>query len=162
VRDYFIAVEKTLLRYRADVAQAMEGRIKQLEASQRPLDAETLKTGVIYVIRAAEGVSLHKIGRTKDLAARLRSHSSARADRLEVLFVYKTDAPDRVEACVKGILKGHQYRKYKEVYEADLDTIKKAIDGCGELCTKVQRSSKRAGATTGGGGPQKTFMAFMS
>lgn len=164
VRDYFIAVEKTLLRYRAEVVQAMEGRIKQLEASQRPLDAGTLTTGVIYVIRAAEGVTLHKIGRTKDLATRLRSHSSARADRLEVMFVFKTDVPDRVEACVKAVLKGQRYNKYKEVYEADLSVIKKAIEGCGELCTKVQRSTRRAGANVGGGtqeGSPKTFLALL-
>ena len=134
--------------------QSLEGRIKQLEASQRPLDAAYLNRGVVYVLRAAEGVSLHKVGRTKDLAARLRSHNAARADRLEVLHVYKTDAADRVELCVKAALKGQQYSKYKEVYRADLDVIKHAIHACGELCRRVQRScsARRAGITAQAGG----------
>jgi phage anti-repressor protein/predicted GIY-YIG superfamily endonuclease len=161
VRAYFIAVEKTLFRYRAEIMAAMQARIGRLESNQRPLAASVKRAGVIYVIRASEGTSLYKLGRTTDLAARLRSHSSARADALEVMFVYKTDDVEAVEACAKGVLKGTQYRKYKEVYESDVDTIKKVIEGCGAMVTKVQARHRKASQTGGAADTQaRTFMVF--
>ena len=175
VRAYFIAVEKTLFRYRAEIVDGMQRRIEQLENNQRPLDPSLKRTGVVYVIRAAEHVTAQKLGRngkvneriklgyTGDLATRLRSHGSARADALEVLYVYKTDNMVAVEACAKGALKGKQYRKYKEVYEADVDAIKMVIEGCGQLVSKVQRpinSRHHKGGATGA--LPRTFMAFIT
>ena len=58
VRAYFIAVEKTLLRYRAEIMSGMQKRIMQLENNQRPLDPSLKKTGVVYVIRASEDVTV--------------------------------------------------------------------------------------------------------
>jgi phage anti-repressor protein len=160
VRDYFIAVERTLFRYRAEIVQAMQQRIGQLERNQRPLNASVQKTGLIYVIQSGE--SRVKLGRTGDLAKRLRSHSSALADGMDILYVYKTDDMVAVEACAKSILRKLQYRKYKEIYEADLVAIKSAIEGCGELCNKVQRSMKPTKKTIGGDGRQKHFLVFPS
>lgn len=178
VRAYFIAVEKTLFRYRAEIVEGMQRRIAQLENNQRPLDPSLQRTGVIYVIRAAENVTAaklwrrgsaaaagrFKLGYTGDLAERLRSHGSARADALELMFVYKTDNMAAVEACAKGALKGKQYRKYKEVYEAALDVIKDAIEGCGSLVTKIQQPIRSRGTASEGGGELllRTFMAFVS
>ena len=63
---------------------------------------------------------------------------------MDVLYLYKTEDMLAVEACAKGALKGKQYRKYKEVYEASLDVIKDVIEGCGKLVTRVQKRSKPA------------------
>ena len=174
VRAYFIAVEKTLMRYRSDIVDSMQRRIQVLESNRRPLDASLRKTGVIYVIRVADDkdgmASRFKLGRTRDLASRLRSHASAKADALDVLFVYKTDHVVRVEACVKAVLKGTEYRKFKEIYEADIDTIKRAIDGCGDLCARVQQPTKKRtqkketnGGASGGESHHhhKTFMVVI-
>jgi hypothetical protein len=170
VRAYFIAVEKTLFRYRAEIVDGMRRRIEQLENNQRPIDPSLKRTGVIYVIRAAEGVSANKLSRsvdrvklgyTGDLSARLRSHGSAKADALEVLYVYKTEDMVAVEACAKGVLKSRQYRKYKEVYEADLDVIKEAIEGCGVLVNKVQRPIPKSPKAVGGGDLKRSFVAFL-
>ena len=183
VRAYFIAVEKTLFRYRSEIVEGMQRRIEQLETNQRPMDASLRRTGVVYVIRAAEGMTAQrlgmrvrnmepgsketiervKLGYTGRFNERLRSHGSARADALEVLFVYKTDDMVAVEACAKGVLRGKVYRKYKEVYEADMDAIKAAIEGCGRLVSKVQRPMPRRGAGIVGGSEQstRTFMAFL-
>lgn len=183
VRAYFIAVEKTLFRYRAEIMEGLQRRIDQLENNQRPLDPTLKRTGLIYVVRAAETVTARKLGTrgrsgsvvervklgyTIDFGKRLRSHGSARADALEVLYVYKTDNMVAVEACAKGVLKGKQYRKYKEVYEADMDIITAAIEGCGRLVTKVQQpfSRRSRGGIAAGGGDEsllpRTFMAFVS
>lgn len=159
VRDYFVAVEKTLFRYKAEIVDGMRSRIEELERNQRPRAALSASTpGVIYVLRS--GTSRVKLGRTGDLAARLRTHGSAMADDIEVLYVYKTDNMREVEACVKAVLKKTQYRKYKEIYEADIGTLKNAIEGCGKLCSKVQRSMK---AKVRGGMPHldhKTYLFF--
>lgn len=162
VRAYFLSVEKTLFRYRAEIVDAMQRRIQQLESNQRPLDSTLKQTGVIYVIRAADGVSRFKLGRSKDLMTRLRSHGSASADSLEVMFVYKTDDAVAVEACAMSVLKKHKYRKFKEVYEADIDTIKATIEGCGALVNKVQLPVKRnrRGNTSGGASHTNTFIIF--
>ena len=62
-----------------------------------------------------------------------------------------------------SVLKQHKYRKYKEVYEADLDVIKATIEGCGTLVAKVQRPvrRKRRGETEGGSSATNTFMVFI-
>ena len=179
VRAYFIAVEKTLFRYRSEIIEGMQRRIEQLERNQRPLDDYLKRTGVVYVIRAGEKVTAARLGRLPDLpervklgysgdfARRLQSHGSARADALEVLYVYKTDNMVAVEACAKGALKGKIYRKHKEVYEADLNVIKHVIESCGSLVSKVQQPVAPKRRVNGGAAGQtialpRSFMAFLS
>ena len=161
VRAYFIAVEQTLMRYRADIVEVMESRIRQLELNQRPLNSSLQKTGLIYVI--SSGASRYKVGRTSDLAARLRSHGSASADALHKLYEYKTNDVVAVEGCVKQVLKKYQYRKYKEVYEADIVAIKEAIDACGDTVKRVQMvaSRKSKQGLVGGETAQNTFLVMI-
>ena len=103
-----------------------------------------------------------KLGYTGDYDKRMRSHGSARADALEVLFVYKTENMVAVEACAKGALKSKQYRKYKEIYEADMDIVKATIEGCGKLVSKVQQPiSRRKNSSSGGSLLPRIFMAFI-
>jgi phage anti-repressor protein len=142
VRAYFMAAEETLLRYREELEVGLKQRIAELERNQR--GPGTLRRmqgpapGVIYVIRAAADRSVYKVGRTKDLAARLRSHEAALADGLDILFIYKTQHMAEVEGCVKAVLRSRQYKKYKEVYATDLDSIKEVITECDDLCTRVK------------------------
>ena len=35
-----------------------------------------------------------------------------------------------VEQCIKGLMKVAQYRKYKEVYQVDLEILKKFLKNC--------------------------------
>lgn len=163
VRAYFIAVEKTLFRYRAEIVTAMQGRIMQLENNQRPIDAKFKNAGVVYIIKSDD--SRVKLGRSADLSKRLQSHNSAKADNLEILYLYKTEDMKATEECAKAILKTKQYRKYKEIYEADIDTIKSAIEGCGSLVIKIQKQLARKGRhnkldTKKGGGLQKSYIVF--
>ena len=167
VRAYFIAVERTLFQYRTEIVRGMRERIQQLELNQKPVDASLKITGVIYVILAAMTETLYKIGRTGDLVKRLRSHGSAMANALHVMFEYKTDDLVAVEGCVKQVLKQYQYRKYKEVYEADLDVIKKAIASCGATVRAVQAVAaktalkKQQKIVQAGGGQTRTFVIFL-
>ena len=149
-RSYYIAIEETLLRYRQEIERELGERIRELERNQGPGPAQGDSPGVVYVIRAPAGrTTAHKLGMTGDLARRLRSHQSALADNLDVVFVFKTMHMKRVEACAKAVLKGNEYRKYKEVYSADLDLIKKVISQCEDICAQVVTLPK--GRATGGG-----------
>jgi hypothetical protein len=63
--------------------------------------------------------------------------NSGRSDNLEVLYTYKANDVVGAEACLKGYLKKYQYRKYKEVYQADLTMIKDFIKSCSEVGAKL-------------------------
>ena len=76
---------------------------------------------------------MYKIGRTKDLAKRLKTYNTGLADDIDVLYYYKTKDIAAVENCVKAMLKEKQYRKYKEVYQADPSIIKFFINNCGKM-----------------------------
>ena len=52
------------------------------------------------------------------------------ANDLEIVFQYETDNIDQVESCIKSYMKRSQYRKYKEIYQVDLNIIKRAIKDC--------------------------------
>ena len=164
-RSYYIAIEETLLRYRQEVERALGERIEQLERNQRSAGAaQGDAPGVVYILRAPAGkTTAHKLGMTSDLAKRLRSHQSALADDLDVVFVFKTQHMKRVEACAKAVLKGHEYRKYKEVYSADLGLLKKVISQCEDICAQVVTLPKgrAAGAGLVGGAEHDHFLAMI-
>ena len=59
------------------------------------------------------------------------------ANDIEVLFQYETENIEQVESCVKILMKKSQYRKYKEVYQIDLDILRKTIKDCDEKITEI-------------------------
>jgi hypothetical protein len=69
------------------------------------------------------------------------------ANDLEVLFQYETDNIDQVELCVKALMKKAQYRKYKEVYQIDLDILKQIIKNCdaqiNKINTEIDKQNKK-------------------
>lgn len=85
----------------------------------------------MYVFRALNtDLTLYKLGRSKDLKTRFKSHNSPMANDLEVIYEYETENLELVEDCIKAQMKHAQYRKYKEVYQIDLKIIKKIIKQC--------------------------------
>ena len=54
----------------------------------------------------------------------------------------ETDNIDQVEICLRGILKEYQYRKRKEIYQVDIDIIKKVLQGCDSLVNMVRVKQK--------------------
>ena len=118
---------------RLDSARRVRGR----QRAVAPLE------GYIYVLRASEKHdSVFKIGRTRDLARRLREHSAALADILEVVFVFKTDDVKAVETCVKGWLRERQWERSscKEVFKADLEMVKQVIQGCDAVGGRIKHT----------------------
>lgn len=146
VRSYFIAVETLVTKYRTQMADGMAQQIRELESGRHARGLERAsgadRSGYIYVLRAsARYDTVVKIGRTKDLARRLREHGAALADDPEVLLVYHTEDAEAVETCIKGWLKTRQWprARYKEVYRADVDMVKQLVHKCGSAGAVLKR-----------------------
>lgn len=136
VRKYFIELEKLIKRYYETIKEAMYKKIGYLETNQKP--KYNIDSGVIYIILANNTEdTLYKIGKTKDLDKRLDNYNIGNANNLEPLFIIPVNDITAVENCIKALCKQYQYRKYKEVYEIDLDLLKKAIVGCTELSNHI-------------------------
>ena len=137
VRTYFIELESLLIKYRMETMIGMRNEMLRMERNKTlrkfPKVTSNGTTGYIYVLRASNKYdTVVKIGRTRDLIRRLREHAGALAEDPEILHIYKTDNVNAVESCVKAWLKEKQWNraKYKEVYNADLDMVRKLVSKC--------------------------------
>lgn len=152
VRTYFIQLESLLVRYRTTLIKGMDVEMKEMERSLKPRDPAD-RAGYIYVIKVrSDRDSVYKIGRTQDLTKRLATYSTGTLDGVEVVFKFRTDSHKKTEACVKAILKDKQLRKYKEVYQADLDMIKGIIQKCDETAQYTRLYTNTRGANKMDGG----------
>ncbi len=133
VRTYYIQLESMIFKYFEQTIQGMDLDIKRLEKELGPKKPADTR-GYIYVLRASEKKdSVYKIGRTKNITQRLASYQTGHLEEIEVVFKYMTSNLNSVETCVKHQLKNNQYRKYKEIYQADIDMIKKLIESCSSM-----------------------------
>jgi len=138
VQQYFIDLELALYKYKNYIIQGMNKKIEQLENNQKP--KINISKKIIYVFRALNtDLTLYKIGKTINSKTRFSKHNSPMANDLEVLFQYETDNIDQVESCVKAYMKKAQYRKYKEIYQVDLNIIKKIINNCDIEINKINK-----------------------
>lgn len=141
VRTYFIKIEKLLDKYKQVIIDELNKKVGILEQNQKP--KINPKCGVIYVIRSSKTTEdIFKLGRSKKFLARFMVHNSIEADDIEILLLYETDNIVQVENCVKNALKTKQYRKRKEIYQVDIDTIKHVISGCDDIIIKVKNAKK--------------------
>lgn len=138
VRKYFLEMEKLIKKYHQDIHDIMLKKIGLLEGNQKPKC--DIKGGVIYVIEALNtDITLYKLGKTIDTKNRFNTYNSGNANDVHPLFIIKVNDVAEVEHCAKRALKNHQYRKYKEVYEVDLETIKDIISSCDEFMNGLQQ-----------------------
>ena len=130
VRQYFIDLELAFYKFKNHIIESLNKKIEQLENNQKPKINST--KGLIYVFRAlnTENATLYKIGRTVSSKKRFNSHNSPLANDLEIIMTYEADNIEQLESCIKAIMKKAQYRKYKEIYEVDIDIIKNVIKDC--------------------------------
>jgi phage anti-repressor protein len=130
VRQYFIDLELAFYKYKNYIIDGMTKKINQLENNLKPKINST--KGIIYVFRAlnTENATLYKIGRTISSKQRFNSHNSPLANDLEIIMTYEADNIEQLESCVKIMMKKTQFRKYKEIYQVNLDIIKNVIKDC--------------------------------
>lgn len=65
------------------------------------------------------------------------------ANDLKIIYEYETDNLELVEDCVKSQMKYAQYRKYKEVYQIDLNIVKKFIKQCDKNIKLVKKFAEQ-------------------
>jgi phage anti-repressor protein len=137
VRQYFIEIEGALMKYQEHIISSMQQKITQLENNQKP--KVNAKSGIIYVFRAldAHDESVYKIGKTVSSKKRFSNYNSGLADDLEVLMTYESDNVTQLESCVKALMKNAQYRKYKEIYQVDLNILRNAIENCDQSIKEI-------------------------
>ena len=66
------------------------------------------------------------------------------------MYRYRTDDVVAVEGCLKSMLKKYEYKKYKEVYQANIDIIKDLINGCDTLSLRSEYRNRKPLKNKGG------------
>ena len=142
VRKYFIEMERLIKTYHETIKNDMYKQIGILKNNQKP--KLNITGGIIYIIKALDSDdSLYKIGKTGNIQNRIKGYNSGNANDIDPIFILKVDNIDGVENCIKNACKTHQYRKYKEIYQIDIDVLKEVITKCDELITFVEKKSGR-------------------
>lgn len=132
VRKYFIEMEKLIRRYHETIQEKMHKEIGLLKVNQKP--KSNIKGGVLYILRALNtDVTLYKIGKSGDIGKRLKTYNSGNANDVEPEFIIPVKDIESAESCVKASIKKFQYRKYKEVYEMDIQVLKELLEKCTEI-----------------------------
>lgn len=136
VRKYFIEMEKLIKKYFETIKEEMFQKLGILEKNQKP--RININGGIIYILKALNSeTTLYKLGKTQNLKNRLNTYNSGNANDIEPLFILPVKDIDSVESCVKKACKKHQYRKYKEVYQIDIDVLKELMEDCNDFVNKI-------------------------
>ena len=135
VRNYFIQVEKLVDKYKNYIIEGLKDKVQQLENNQKPKINPT--KGIVYIIQAADGVGFYKIGKTANKKARLQNYNTDKANDISFLYEYEADDIHEVEKCIKKYGKKYQYRKHKEIYKVNINTLKDLIADCDKFENKM-------------------------
>ena len=129
VRRYFIDIEKMLYKYKDTIINSLTNELTLVKNNQKPKPDRKKRT--IYIFKALNtDQTLYKLGKSKNIRKRLNSHNSSLANDLILVHEFETDNMHGVEQCIKGLMRIAQYRKYKEVYQVDLDILKTFLQQC--------------------------------
>ncbi len=138
VRKYFIAMEQLIKRYHDNIEENMRKEIGLLKINQKP--KTKIKGGVLYILRALNTDDiLYKIGKTKGLSGRLATYNSGNANDMEPEFIIPVKDITVAENCIKATLRNFRYRKYKDVFEIDLQQLKELFEKCVDLANQMQK-----------------------
>ena len=138
VRKYFISIEKLIRKYHQYIQEKLYKKLNMLYKNQKP--KININSGVIYILEALNSdTDLYKIGKTTNLRNRLNNYNSGNANDIEPIFILEVDDIDNVELCIKRTIKEFQYRKYKEIYEVDIDVLKQVMMRCDEFVNSMKK-----------------------
>jgi uncharacterized spore protein YtfJ len=70
---------------------------------------------------------------------RIKNYNTGNANDIDILLEVEVDDIHKVELCVKREAKLLQYRKYKEVYETNIEMLESLIKECNEFLGKVKK-----------------------
>jgi len=160
VRSYYIQLEKHIDKYKDNIINDLRSRVKVLERNMKPIEISK-EEGVIYVLNTHEDIGLndiYKLGISEDFKSRLATHHSSHADNVEVKHIYKTSDVKGVERCLRSVLREKQYRKKKEFYQIDLESLKQIIENCGNSLLLVKKSKP---VKSGGGNKEGNYYIYL-
>lgn len=161
VRKYFLSLEELIDKYKDYIIEGLNDKIKKLENNQKPKINE--EKGIIYILQTSDDNTLYKIGKTKNLKERLLKYNADKKDDIIPIYIYETKDIDAVEKCIKAFMKKYQYRKYKEVYQVNIDIIKDFINKCGNIAeTDLQIHFKQQNKIKKGGNITNNLNYFMA
>lgn len=151
VRTYFIQLESLLVKYKSFIIDGMKQDEEKLQKALKPRDPAD-HAGYIYIIKVSNDKdNVYKIGRTQDLHNRLKTYNSGTLDGIDLVFKFRTDSYKKTEGCLKVMLKDYQLRKYKEVYQVNIDIIKTLIGKCDDTAQYIRVwTSRKPSALEGG------------
>ena len=129
IRNFYIEIEKILIKYKDNIADNL---FKQLELNKNNKKIiNNCDKALIYILKVDDNSNeAFKIGKTKDLKARMRQYNVGRISELPIVFVYQTEYIDEIENCMKENLKKYQLKHNTEIFNIDLDFIKDTIIYC--------------------------------
>jgi predicted GIY-YIG superfamily endonuclease len=76
---------------------------------------------------------MYKIGYTKDLAKRLSTYNTGKANKAIYSYYKKTYCAKEIEECMKALLNDFIYKSTKEFYNCSLNKILKEVRKCFKL-----------------------------
>ena len=127
VRKYFIEMENLIKRYHETIKNEMYKEIGLLKNNQK--SKVNIEGGVLYILKAFNTSStIYKIGKSSNFADRLQDYNSILANNIEPEFVIPVKDITTAENCVKALAKNFRYRKHKEIFELDIDVLKKLLE----------------------------------
>ncbi|KAJ3077785.1 hypothetical protein HK102_004971 [Quaeritorhiza haematococci] len=148
VREYFIAMERVVIKYMKMqntfmTQQLLETRA-QLEHQTRVLQAkeeelqhfkskkyeEREHIGYCYVIQTDGGL---KVGKTKDVGKRVKGLQTANANELRILLAFPTCEPDLVEKAVHLFLDRYRSNANREFFDCNPEYIKAVVELTGNF-----------------------------
>jgi phage anti-repressor protein len=138
VRKYFIEIEKMLYKYKDILIKNLTNELTLVKNNQKIKPENNKKK--IYIFKALNtDQTLYKLGKSKNIKKRLNSHNSALANDLIIVHEFETENMHGVEQCIKGLMRTTQYRKYKEVYQVDLEILKKFLKQCDDSINFINK-----------------------
>lgn len=140
VREYYYELEQVIDQYKEYIIKGLEEKIIKLENNQK--SKINPSKGIIYILETSDNLGHYKIGKTKNLKKRLNAYNGDKSDDIIPIYIYESNDIDEIERCIKYYAKKYQYRRYKEIYKADINVLKELINDCSEFNDKTNLKIK--------------------
>jgi hypothetical protein len=118
-RDYFIMLRKFIDYYK----QQFSDKILELTKTNK----------YIYILLVNKNKEIFKIGRTGNIRKRLQSYATGKDTHPDIKYILIVNDDKKVENCTKVFLKAKQFKANKELYQENLEILKKIIFECANM-----------------------------
>ncbi len=132
VRKLYIEMENLLFDYKDYIINGLNDKIgiyNKNSITKTKIENKQNK-GIIYVFRAYDKKDMFKIGMTKDIKKRYNNYNTGKFENIDLLFIYETENVEEVEKCQGESQKEFKIKNNSEIYEVELQHIKKVTDMC--------------------------------